>query len=108
MGKRTSVYLADDLAAAVEKTGLPLAELIRRGIYGPPARPVVVSPCGGVPQQAAAAVVPAGSGASAPAPCRPRCPQCRWRALQPVRAGERTSCESCGFGFTAEDGQVPR
>ena len=30
-GKRTSVYLSADLAAAVERSGLPLAELIRRG-----------------------------------------------------------------------------
>lgn len=47
MGKRTSIYLGDDLAAAVEKTGLPLAELVRRGIYGPPARPVGTHPAPG-------------------------------------------------------------
>lgn len=32
VGKRTSVYLADDLAAAVAESGLPLTELIRRGL----------------------------------------------------------------------------
>ena len=31
-GKRTSVYFADDLAAAVAESGLPLAKLIRRGL----------------------------------------------------------------------------
>jgi hypothetical protein len=34
MGKRTSIYLGDDLAAAVEKTGLPLAELVRAASTG--------------------------------------------------------------------------
>jgi len=34
VGKRTSVYLSDSLAAAVEASGLPLAELIRRGLEG--------------------------------------------------------------------------
>jgi hypothetical protein len=34
VGKRTSVYLSDDLAAAVEASGVPLAELIRRGLTG--------------------------------------------------------------------------
>ena len=58
MGKRTSIYLSDDLAAAVDRTGLPLAELVRRGIYGPPAKPTVVpirQP--GVPQSEAASPV---------------------------------------------------
>jgi hypothetical protein len=32
MGQRSSVYLADDLAAAVKTSGQPLAELIRRGL----------------------------------------------------------------------------
>lgn len=32
MGKRTSVYLSDDLAEAVERSGIPLAELVRRGL----------------------------------------------------------------------------
>lgn len=35
-GKKTSVYLADDLAAAVEASGVPLAELLRRGLKEPP------------------------------------------------------------------------
>ncbi len=34
MGQRSSVYLADDLAAAVKASGQPLAELIRRGLGG--------------------------------------------------------------------------
>ena len=113
-GNRASVYLSADLAAAVERSGLPLAELIRRGICGPPARPVVVPlRRREIPQQPAG-VVPAGAGESAqaaaapdgraePPGCRPRCPQCAWRAIQPVRLGEPTSCESCGFGFVAEE-----
>ena len=32
MGNRTSVYLDDDLQAAVKASGTPLAELIRRGL----------------------------------------------------------------------------
>ena len=32
MGRRTSVYLDDDLHAAFEASGVPLAELIRRGL----------------------------------------------------------------------------
>jgi hypothetical protein len=31
-GQRSSVYLADDLAAAVKASGTPLAELVRRGL----------------------------------------------------------------------------
>ena len=32
MGVRTSVYLSDGLHAAVKASGLPLAELVRRGL----------------------------------------------------------------------------
>ena len=32
MGQRTSVYLDDSLQAAVKASGVPLAELIRRGL----------------------------------------------------------------------------
>jgi hypothetical protein len=32
MGQRSSVYLGDDLAAAVKASGVPLAELVRRGL----------------------------------------------------------------------------
>jgi len=32
MGQRSSLYLADDLAAAVKASGIPLAELVRRGL----------------------------------------------------------------------------
>ena len=32
MGQRTSVYLDDDLSAAVKAAGVPLAELVRRGL----------------------------------------------------------------------------
>ena len=40
MGRRTSLYLSDDLEAAVRASGLPLAELVRRGLAGPgPAPP---------------------------------------------------------------------
>lgn len=42
MGKRTSVYLSDDLEAAVKTSGVPLAELIRRGLSVPPVPPVQV------------------------------------------------------------------
>ena len=32
MGKKTSIYLTDDLAERVSESGLSLAELIRRGL----------------------------------------------------------------------------
>lgn len=32
MGQRSSVYLADDLAAEVKACGIPVAELVRRGL----------------------------------------------------------------------------
>jgi hypothetical protein len=96
MGKRTSVYLADDLAAAVDKTGLPLAELVRRGIYGPAAKPVVVP----LRKPADAVVVPAGDApadppadvGSTPVPESWRCGCCHH--LQAV--GSVSHCEFCG------------
>ena len=36
MGKRTSVYLSDGLHAEVLASGLPMAELIRRGLRNGP------------------------------------------------------------------------
>ena len=42
MGKRTSLYLSDELEAAVKASGLPLAELIRRGLHAPPAAPEAI------------------------------------------------------------------
>ena len=33
MGQRTSVYLDDDLHAAAKASGVPLAELFRRGTW---------------------------------------------------------------------------
>lgn len=32
MGQKTSVYLADDVAAAAKASGVPLGELVRRGL----------------------------------------------------------------------------
>jgi hypothetical protein len=63
MGKRTSVYLSTDLAAAVDETGLALAELVRRGVCASLANRVVVPAAGG-------AVVPAD------APLNRHCEQC--------------------------------
>jgi hypothetical protein len=34
-GRRTSVYLSEDLAAAVDASGVPLAEIVRRGLADP-------------------------------------------------------------------------
>ena len=36
--ERTSIYLAADLAAAVKASGIPLAELVRRGLDAVPTR----------------------------------------------------------------------
>jgi len=117
--KRVTADLPAGLAAAAERTGLPLAELVRRGIYGPPAWPAEAPPPRQVPRPRPLVVVPDVGGESDPAAvvpdrnggtpgCRPRCPQCAWRALQPVEVGEITNCEACGLGFVADDGQVPR
>jgi hypothetical protein len=41
MGKKTSVWLSDDLVAGWRASRLPLAELVRRGLeLGAPGRPV--------------------------------------------------------------------
>ena len=70
-GKPTSVYLSATLAEAVSKTGLPLAELIRRGISA---------------SQAPGDVVP-------PAAASWTCGTCGGHQAQPV-----TYCESFGAG----------
>ncbi|MGH3222258.1 MAG: hypothetical protein ACRDPY_26790 [Streptosporangiaceae bacterium] len=36
MGQKTSVYLADDVAAAAKASGVPLGELVRRGLAAEP------------------------------------------------------------------------
>src|SRR5258708_7797926 len=113
-GKSTSVARGAAVGAAGGRSGLPRAELIRGGIGGPPARPVVVplrpreipkQPAGVVPADAgeSAQAAAAPDGRAEPPGCRPRCPQCAWRAIQPVRLGEPTSCESCGSSFVAEE-----
>lgn len=56
--KRVTIDLPAGLAAAAERTGLPLAELIRRGIYGPPAWPAAVPPPRQAPQPPPLARVP--------------------------------------------------
>ena len=89
MGKRTSVYLSDDLEAAVDKTGLPLAELIRRGVYGPLASPAAIPDAA----SATGVVVPAD------APLRQRCERCAW-----VNQAAGSHCEQCG----AQIGRVLR
>jgi hypothetical protein len=57
LGQRSSVYLADDLAAAVKASGVPLAELVRRGLAASTA-----------PAAQAAARLPAGAPSLAPLP----------------------------------------
>jgi hypothetical protein len=117
--KRVTVDLPAGLAAAAERTGLPLAELVRRGIYGPPAWPAVAPPSRRAPQPPPLALVLDDRAESAPAAvtpdrnagppdCRPRCPRCAWRQLQAVPVFERAWCEQCGHGFTADDHEVPR
>ncbi len=56
MGQRSSLYLADDLAAAVKASGIPLAELVRRGLDAgtaevpqSPAPGPAASPLGAIP-----------------------------------------------------------
>jgi hypothetical protein len=69
VGKRTSVYLSDDLAAAVRASGVPLGELIRRGLEADIGRAIA--------QTAAAAQEPVPAAAVAvttPPKARRRCP----------------------------------
>ncbi len=90
MGKRTSVYLSDDLAAAVGETGLPLAELVRRGVCAS----LVV-----VPASADVQDVPQPDVVTADAPSHRRCEQCGW-----LQRGAVSHCEQCG----AQVGRVLR
>jgi hypothetical protein len=53
-GERTSVYLDDDVQAAVKASGVPLAELVRRGLGTAAAAPAQA------PAPAQAAASPAG------------------------------------------------
>lgn len=72
MGKRTSVYLGDGLAAAVAACGVPLAELIRRGLLAdvvpggvppvPPPPEVVTEAVVGIERPAPRKARAAGSG----------------------------------------------
>jgi hypothetical protein len=68
MGQRSSVYLADDLAAAVKASGVPLAELVRRGLAAgtaevaqpapSPATPSLAAIAGGRPSHGAICMTP--------------------------------------------------
>lgn len=71
VGKRTSVYLSDGLAAAVEASGVPLAELIRRGL-GAPLPPAAAVPARPAPARPRSAELPP-AGPVRPA-ARRRCP----------------------------------
>ena len=44
MGQRTSVYLSDELKAAVKASGVPLAELVRRGLGVAAPEPSLIPP----------------------------------------------------------------
>ena len=57
-GERTSVYLAADLAAAVKASGVPLAELIRRGLAAGTAE--VAQPSAPSPASPSPAALPDG------------------------------------------------
>jgi hypothetical protein len=58
MGQRTSVYLDDDLAAAVKASGIPLAELVRRGLAASTAPAAQAAPA--VPAATSLAAIPDG------------------------------------------------
>jgi hypothetical protein len=121
-GKRTSVYLA----AAAAKSGLPLAELVRRGLYGPPVTPNVVpmrpasgSPQRGVPQSPASLSPSGDAGAKADSPTRrsvlhqagpaspdPVVPTWRCGTCHHLQAiGSVENCEDCG---ASRNQAVPR
>jgi pyruvate dehydrogenase E2 component (dihydrolipoyllysine-residue acetyltransferase) len=94
MGQRTSVYLDDDLHAAVKASGVPLAELIRRGLGttapaqaqppapAAPAGPLALPP--GEPCPASPAPDPDAGSASHPALASAASP-CAPPAAQPSR-----------------------
>src|SRR5262245_11106612 len=99
MGRRTSLYLTDGLAAAVEKSGMALADLVRRGLEATAKSDVVPARThAGVPQADATAgppvvvhqapAVPESDVRDAPIVVPP----------QPPAAPEssRWHCDSCG------------
>jgi hypothetical protein len=64
MGQRTSVYLDDDLHAAVKASGIPLAELVRRGLTASsPSEEAVPAPA---PTGSAASLAAIGQGEPSP------------------------------------------
>ncbi len=62
MGQRSSVYLADDLAAEVKASAVPLAELVRRGLTAGTAQ----APQPGGPGPAASAFAAISNGEPSP------------------------------------------
>ena len=95
MGRRTSVYLSDELAVAVAASGVPLAELVRRGLGMVPAEPpVTVGPV----QVVADERVPAGAAALDVRPPSRR-PASRVEGQCPPHPGGRVLkglCGACG------------
>jgi hypothetical protein len=93
MGQRSSVYLADDLAAAVKASGTPLAELVRRGLTTGTAEAPQPSPVS--PATSPLAAVP-GLGLGEPSPgavCA--APSCWQRNTARYGLRKLTLCPAC-------------
>lgn len=106
--KRVTVDLPAGLAAAAERTGLSLADLVRRGIYGPPAWPAAAPPPRPAPQPPPLALVPdldnecePPTGVAAAVDTRPQtwvCSCCSHRQA----IGTVGYCEQCGLPRSRE------
>jgi hypothetical protein len=102
MGQRGSVYLADDLAAAVKASGQPLAELIRRGLAAGTAE--VAQPTAPAPASPCLAALPDGE----PSPgtlCMG--PGCLERSTSRYGLRRMPLCRACGAALTGETYQRP-
>lgn len=81
-GRRTSVYLTEDLAAAVDALGVPLPDLIREAVAARTGtRPVIRTP----------AQVPAQVPAQPSRPGTADCPHPEGRVIKGL-------CNACGTG----------
>ncbi len=97
MGQRSSIYLADDLAAAVKASGVPLAELIRRGLTAGTAE--VAQPPAPGPASTSLAALPGGEPGNGALCMGPGCFQ---RDTRRYGLRELPLCTACAAALTGE------
>ncbi len=93
VGKRTSVYLTEDLDAAVRASGVPLAELIRRGLGNHPETPGEIGARVTTARKARElGQASARERRTSPAPAPPAAEPCR----HPMSRRIKGTCAACG------------